>query len=229
MNLKSELKGVFRKRLIEVTGEIWYHGTPDVRELEKEGVFINRNTSIEHITDLRTYNELQDKLLKARENGDDDKYHKLLDMVPKLKDKYTMKKPIFLTNKHNIAKTYADSRRSIDYQNAKEDVLKVNVSGGKALQINAIGDKFRFISVPKVRRGFMDSGVSEEEFNEVLNKFNFHVNLNKGIKTDVVGAMAQYFNFDYVDVIGVLDSYEGGNEKSTVRMVFDPTKLKIVR
>jgi hypothetical protein len=57
--------------------------------------------------------------------------------------------------------------------------------------------------------------------------FNFYVKDNTGIKTDTIAAIADYLGFDCVDVMGVLDSYEGGTLKSTVRIVLSPEKLKI--
>jgi len=52
---------------------------------------------------------------------------------------------------------------------------------------------------------------------------------DKGIKTDVIAAIGDWLGFECIDVVGVLDSYHGGNIKSTVRMVLDPTNLKIKR
>ena len=44
----------------------------------------------------------------------------------------------------------------------------------------------------------------------------------------MVAAIGEWFGFDFIDVVGVLDSYEGGSTKSTVRMVFNPKDLKII-
>jgi hypothetical protein len=224
----DKIKYKLRSFLLEHSGEVWYHGTPDVREIEKEGGFTQRTNSVEYVTDPDKYNEVQDKLLQARTNGDDDLYHALIKMVPELKERYTINKPIFLTNKRNVANTYADPRRAFDYQNAVEKVLKVSVNTNKGVTVNASGDRFRFIGVEKVKRGFLNAGVDEETFDKVHRQFNF-VSLKKGIKTDVLGAMAQYLGFDYVDVIGVLDSYDGGSVKSTVRMVFNPQDLSVIK
>ena len=54
------------------TSNIWYHGTPDVRELEKEGGFSDRETSIQYIKNLNDYNTLQKNMEISFKNGDDD-------------------------------------------------------------------------------------------------------------------------------------------------------------
>jgi len=210
------------------SSNIWYHGTPDVRELEKEGGFTARSISIEYINDLDGYYEVQNRLKQSREAGDDKAYFKYLDMVPKFKAKFQMRKPIFLSNDSSVARTYADPRRANDYQNATEKLLKVKVTEGKTVTIVATGDRFRFINTDKVRRGFINSGVNEEDINTVIKQFAFYQNTDKGIKTDVVAVLGEWFGFDYVDVVGVLDSYEGGSIKSTVRMVFDPSHITII-
>ncbi len=224
------LKQNLRKILLENNhDEIWYHGTPDVRALEQAGGFDENIISVEYIKDLDSFNDIQNKLQLARENGNEDLYFKLLDQVPNYKSRYKMQKPVFLTNDYSVAKTYADPSRSMDYQNAKEKVLKVTLNpGGKALTINAYGDRFRFISLNKVKRGFLSSGISENEFTQLYNQFNYFRRSDEGIKTDNLASIAHFCGFDYVDVIGVLDSYDGGKIKSTVRMVFDPKNINIV-
>lgn len=209
--------------------EIWYHGTPDVRELEKEGGFTSKTISVQYITDLEQYNQLQEKLQTAFKSHNEDEYMKYLDMVPKLKDNFTFRKPIFLTNDKSVAKTYADPRRAFDYQNSVEKVLKVKVKGGKTVTIVARGDRFRFVNASKVKSGFISAGISEDDFDEVFSKFTFHQQGKDGIKTDMIAAIGEWFGFDIIDVIGVLDSYEGGSTQSTVRMVFDNTHITVLK
>jgi len=57
--------------------------------------------------------------------------------------------------------------------------------------------------------------------------FNFYVKENYGIQTDVIAAIGDWLGLDCIDVIGVIDSYQGGNTKSTVRIVLDVDKVKI--
>lgn len=224
-----EAKKIIRKFLKESKdSDVWYHGTPDVRDLEKEGGFTEKIMSVEYIDDINAFEKLQDELIKSRES-EDGRYFKLLDMVPKLKKQFKMRKPIFLTNDMSVARTYANPKRAFDYQGAVEKILKVKVKKGHGVEIVATGDRFRFIDTDKVRRGFLNAGVGSEEFEEVLNKFTFYLNNKKGIKTDMVAAIGEWFGFDYIDVIGVLDSYNGGSIKSTVRMVFNPGDIEIIK
>lgn len=209
--------------------DIWYHGTPDVRALEKIGGFSERTNTIRYVKDLEAFNEIQSKMKVAVESGNEDAYHKLLDLIGKVYDEFKMRKPIFLTNDYNVAKTYADSRRSFDYQNSVEKVLKVKVTTNKGVTINAVGDRFRFLNLDKVKKGFINAGVDRDELNKTISRFNFYVKNDEGIKTDVVAAIGEWFGFDYIDVVGVLDSYEGGSIKSTVRMVFNPNDIKIIK
>jgi hypothetical protein len=117
----------------------------------------------------------------------------------------------------------------MDYQNAEEKVLQVSVNTNKGVTIVATGDRFRFIDLGKVRLGFIRAGVSEQDFDDVFNKFNWHTRDKSKIKTDSIAIIGEYFGFDYIDVLGVLDSYNGGSTKSTVRMVFNPKDITIIK
>ena len=132
-----------------------------------------------------------------------------------------------MSDKHSIAKTYADPKRAFDYQNALEKVFEVAVDCDKIAKIVATGDRFRFISIDKVRQGFINSGVSLEEIDKLISMFNYYISDNKGIQTDVIAAIGNYLGFDCIDVIGVLDSYHGGTVRSTVRMVLNPSNVRI--
>lgn len=224
--MKNYIKGELRKNLVnENTSEIWYHGSPDVRQLEIDGGFTEKTKSVTYAPDPQAYFDIQKQLNDAR--GNEDLYWKLIDKVPAFKKEYIMKNPIFLSDKLVVARTYADANRSMDYQNAQEKVVTVEVIPGKTVKIVAIGDRFRFINTDKVRKGFMNAGVPQETFDKTLQMFNFMVKDDKGIKTDSVAAMGQYLGFDTIDVVGVLDSYNGGSVKSTVRMVFNPNNIKL--
>jgi hypothetical protein len=221
--------GQIFEEILSENNDTWYHGTPDVRELEIEGGFTDRTITADYISDMKTYQDIQGKLGAARDSGNDGEYHRLLDMIPKLKKTFTIRKPIFITDKYNVAKTYADASRAMDYQNAEERVLQVTNTSNKGVTIVATGDRFRFIDLGKVKRGFINGGVNEQEFDEVFNKFNYFISDKSKIKTDSIAIIAEYFGFDYVDVVGVLDSYQGGSTKSTVRMVFNPKDIIIVK
>lgn len=213
---------------INESSDIWYHGTPDVRGLRQEGGFTSRTTSLDYLKDIEGWQQLQQKMKEARANGDEKAYWKYLDMVKTTMDTFTMRSPIFFTNHYGVAKTYADPSRAFDYQNSEEQVIKAEILTNNGVTINATGDRFRFIDTDKVKRGFLNAGINEKDFDLVLSRFNYYLSNKEGIKTDMIAAIAEWFTFDYIDVIGVLDSYHGGSVKSTVRMVLDPTDIKII-
>lgn len=221
MNIIDIIKG-------NILIEGWYHGSPDAREIEKQGGFTSRSIQVDYIPDPNGLMSLEQKIQSAWESGDQELYLNLLDEVPSYKEKYKYIKPLFLTNKGEVAKTYADPKRAFDYQGAKESVYEVEVDCNRVVEIHATNDRFRFIGVDKVRKGFIDAGVSEDEIDSILLMFNYY-SRNKGIQTDTIAAIGNWLSFDCIDVIGVLDSYHGGSTQSTVRMVLDPSKVKIKR
>lgn len=208
-----------------MSNDIWYHGSPDAREVKQNG-FELRKGSVEYVTDIDKYKKVQAKLHDLHGT---DEYFKLLDVVPTLKKEFTYNKPIFFTNNPTVARTYADPHRAFDYQNAEEKLFKIAFNNvGKLLTINAHGDRFRFINPEKVKQAFIAAGIPENDIVKTIESFNYYVTDNKGIKTDTIAAIAQWYNFDTVDVVGVYDSYHGGTIKSTVRMTFDPKNVKIL-
>ena len=208
---------------------VWYHGTPDVRELQQDGGFTQRHIDIEYVEDIDKWNSLQEPLTQARESDNQQEYINLIQQRRDLRKTSSIRKPIFLTDIYSVAKTYADPQRAFDYQNSVEKVLKVSTKGNKGVTIIAPGSRFRFIDINKVKKGFMDAGVSEERFDSIAEQLNYALGVEKGIKTNNIAAIADWLGFDYVDVVGVLDSYHGGSTESTVRMVFDPNNIEIVK
>lgn len=208
--------------------ENWYHGTPDNRSIENNNGFSINMTSIEYVKDPELFEKINMEMSDAKKSGNDKLYFEILNIIPNYKDTFTYKKPLFLTDTYSVAKTYADPQRAFDYQNSIEKVYEVDVDCNKIVRINAYGDRFRFIDINKVKRGFIDAGISEDEIDKVIKMFNFYVSNTNGIKTDTIAAIGNWFGFDCIDVVGVLDSYHGGTIKSTVRMVLDPSKVKII-
>jgi ribosomal protein S18 acetylase RimI-like enzyme len=197
--------------------DIWYHGTPDVREIEKEGGFTQRYINIHYVEDVDEWNRRQQAMADARASGDEDGYFEILNKVGELRKNTKIRKP-----------TYADPHRSFDYQNAEEKVLKVKTKPGKGVTINAPGSRFRFIDIEPVRRGFINAGVDQDKLDSIIAQLNFAEGTTGGIRTDDIAAIGDWLGFDYIDVKGVLDSYQGGSIKSTVRMVFDPSHIEIL-
>ena len=219
MNIRKLLREALKE------SEVWYHGTPDVREFEKNNGFGDRFLTIDIVEDVESYYKAQDKLGELR-LSDEDGYFKLLDEVGNMRTQFRYPSPVFLSDKSGVASTYADAQRAFDYQGADPKLLKFSVGVGNKITINAHGDRFRFVDVDKVRGGFINSGVSGEEFDAELLKLNFILRDKTKIKTDMIAALGYRFGIDMIDVLGVLDSYNGGSVKSTVRMILNKTLLQ---
>lgn len=209
----------------KLNDKIWYHGTPDAREIFKNG-FKNREISVEICDDYKRYQELQDEMNRII-NIDKDKYFKLLDEVPSTKKRITYKEPIFLTNDKKVALTYADAHRSYDFQNAESHVFTCKTLPGKTLTIDGDFERFRGINIETVKLSLKKDGISIDKIEEVFNTYKFR-NTNNKLSTVELGVIAKNLGYEIVDVTNVYDSYNGGSIASTVRMVFDPNMIEII-
>lgn len=208
--------------------KIWYHGTPDMREISKTNSFSPRTDTTTYIPDPKRWNEIQNEMQDARSAGNEDLYFELLDQVSDLQKSITYKKPIYFTDNHNVASTYADPHRAFDYQESIAKLLKVEINDiGKILKVPAHGEKFRMINVDFVKAALRNNGISEDKINQYFSMFPTNIRNNK-MSAETIGIIAQLLGFDIVDVLGVLDSYHGGSIKSDVRMVFDPSRINII-
>lgn len=225
----SNIKHKVRVSLLEaIDKNVWYHGSPEVNKLEQVGGFTSGTLDVEYVKDMEQFNQFQEQLQHLHQT-DEKAYHQLLNKAQDFKAHYKCKKPVFLSNDLGVAKTYADARRAMDYQNAQEGVVKVEVDAGKTAVIYAPGDRFRFIDVSKVKDAFVKAGISPEEFDKVLSGFNYYLQDKTKVKTDMIACIGDWFGFDTIDVVGVLDSYHGGTVRSTVRMVFDASSIRIIK
>jgi len=209
-------------------GKTWYHGTPDVRDLNKSGGFVPKTDNTDYIPEYQKWNQVQAEMQQARAQGDEDRYFELLDLAGTLRKSYTYKKPIFFTDNSRVASTYADSSRAMNYQESDPKIVSTEIDDkGYILKIPARGQRFRMIDAEMVKQAFINHGIPEEEITHYYAMFPTWIRNNK-ISAETIGIIAQQLGFDLVDVIGVLDSYEGGSIESTVRMVFDPQRIKII-
>jgi len=206
---------------------VWYHGTPDVRDINNGG-FISKTDTTDYVPDPAKWNQVQSEMQAARQAGDEKQYFELLDVAGTLRKNLTYKKPIFFTDNYRVASTYADPQRAFDYQNSEPKLLKVEIdNSGNILKVPAQGQRFRMINADTVKSAFINAGIPEEEINKYFSMFPTYIRDNK-MSAETIGIIAQQLGFDIVDVLGVLDSYHGGTTKSTVRMVFDPQRIKLI-
>lgn len=209
---------------------IWYHGTPDSREIKKTNSFRTIYATRQIISDINKYNEIQNNLKKARKDGNEDLYFELLDTVSDTYGEIKFKKPIFFTDKSSVANTYTDPFRAFDYQNAEPSLLKVEINeNGKLLEVHAYGYSFRKIELKILKDALIKDGVQESEIDNYYNMFTQHIGgRGNKLSTEDSGIICQLLGYDIVDFIGVLDGYHGGKTQSTVRMLFDAERIKIL-
>lgn len=224
-----EIINIINEVISEVISEarIWYHGTPDVRGLKQTGSFTPKTNTTDYISDPPKWNEIQSQLQDARRAGNEDQYFQLLDQAGKLRKQMTYKKPMYFTDNRSVAQTYADPKRAFDYQNSEPALLQATINdSGNVLQVPAHGEKFRGIKADIVRKALVNAGIANEEIDKQFNMFPSDIRGGK-MTAETLGIIAQQLGFDIVDVLGVLDSYEGGSIQSNVRMVFDPSRVKV--
>jgi len=205
----------------------WYHGTPDVRDIRKSGSFSLRTDTTTYLTDPQKYDEIQTEMSKAKAAGNEKLYWELShELSPLVKD-LTYRKPIYFTGNLGVARTYTNPWRAFDYQNSEPSVLTAKINdSGKVLTISAFGESFRGIDTNIVKNALMKDGVQEPIIDYYFDIFRFWINDGR-MSSETLGIIAQLLGYDIVDVLGVKDSYRGGKTNSTVRMVFDPSRIEI--
>lgn len=206
--------------------EKWYHGTPDAREIKKMG-FTPRTNTVQYIENPKKWNEMQIQMDVARKKGDEDLYFNLLDKRGEMLKNLNYKKPIYFTKDSSVARTYADPWRALDYQSAEPSVFTVDIDdSGKKLTINAQGENFRGISTDIVKKALMADGVDETVVDQMFGMFMNWIRNGK-MSAETLAIIAQQLGYDIVDVTNVVDTYTGKGPRSTVRMIFDPQRIKI--
>lgn len=224
MKTPRKLKEIIEEIIKEYSlNEEWYHGTPDSREIEKNNRFPKRKETQTYISNPQEFLELQHNLNSVERESD--KYFKILDKVSGLKKQYTYNKPIFLTNNINVAGTYADPKRAFDYQGAVEKIYRVDVNCIKRVKIFTKGSDFNSIKTQDVKEGLIESGIDENKIINVIHSFNFY--RKNVINTATIAAIGSFLGVDCIELVNVLDSYQGGNVKSNVLMVLNPDNVKI--
>lgn len=202
-------------KLLEITSKIWYHGTPDKRELSNG--FIQKFINIPYITDIKKYKEYKYEL-KGKTSSDDG-YFDILDKILNLKKYKKIPKATFFTNELTVAKSYADEKRAWDYQNAEATIIKASLDLGKSLTIDAKGNKFSNIPMEEILKHFSQDLIMTY-LPELENKTR--------IKSDEILALAYASGYESVIFHRVIDTYSGSGKVSTVAAVFDPSRIKTI-
>lgn len=206
----------------------WYHGTPDVRDIKTAGGFSQRTATTQYISDPDKYLELQVGMNNAKKAGNEKLYWELLHQVSDVVKDLTYKKPIYFTGNRNVASTYANPWRAFDYANAEPSILTAKIDdSGKILTIPAHGETFRGINADIVKKALMQDGVNEHTVDNYYKTFQLWINSENKMSAETLAIIAQQLGYDIVDVLGVKDTYTGRGATSTVRMIFDPSRIKM--
>jgi hypothetical protein len=227
MNLRKVVNNLLTENQ---NSKFWYHGTPNAKKIEDAGGFGSHEHSIEIIKNPKEFKRLSDEIQDTRLTNPK-RYFELIKggEIDNTKSYVNIKKPIFLSDDYSVAKSYADPHREFNYQDSDPKTLRVSVdtNNSKILKVHAFGVRFRGLPTENVRTAFENAGVPSEKIDTIFEMFQLQMLYDK-TSTDALAAMAQLLDFDIIDVIGVLDSYHGGTVKSTVRIVFNPSLIKII-
>ena len=209
--------------LLEVKN-VFYHGTPDSREISKQAGFSKKTKTINYIEDIDRYKELQ-KQFKSKDYD----IGQVSKEIESLEKKHTFRSPIFLTDKISVARTYS-KKPAWDSQNSIPKVYKVKTSPSKILTLDIKGKRFEFLDVGLVASAFKSAGEDTNTFYNLLQKYEYYQLDNiEGVPTDSLVAIADELGFDCIDVLNAEDSYNVGNKLSTIRIILEPNDIKIIR
>lgn len=212
-------------QLVEATTDVWYHGTPEMQNLER---FEGRTLQVSYLTDPALWLSLQAKMQEVERGGPE--YFDLINASSKLVQYKKVRSPTFFTNNHQVAKSYALDARAFDYQRSVPGVVRARIGNGKRLVINARGQNFRGIEVESVKAGLAQAGIDPATIDQALAHFVHQIRGDgKKITTDSLAAIVDELGFDIIDVMGIQDNYMGGGPPATVRMVMDPSLIHIIR
>lgn len=210
--------------LLEVKN-VFYHGTPDSREISKQAGFTKKTKTINYIEDIDRYKELQRQL----KNADYTNRVQIGKEIRSLEKKHTFRSPIFLTDKISVARTYS-KKPAWDSQNSIPNVYKVKTTPSKILTLDIKGKRFDFLDVGLVASAFKSAGEDINTFYNLLQKYEYYQLDNiKGVRTNSLVAIADELGFDCIDVLNAEDSYNVGNKLSTIRIMLEPNDIKIIR
>jgi len=202
----------------------WYHGSPEVQKFS--GEFENRTLNIDYITDPEKWEKVQ-TMLTHFESGSDE-YMELLDAAATLRANKRVRSPVFLSSMHSVANTYADDHRAFDYQSAVPGVVPVEVADGNTLTINGAGQNFRGITIDAVRDGLRKAGIDDETIEREIAQYSHQIRGDGGkISTHSLAAIVDDLGFDIIDVTRIKDNYKGDGPLATVRMVMNPSLIKV--
>jgi len=205
-----------------------YHGSPDIRQVQASGGFEPRTTNAGYLTDPDRYAQIQAEMGAERAaNGTSARYFELLDEAGTLNQNLERPRPIYLTDKQSVARTYARDDRAFDYQGANPDVIPL-MTRGNLMVVDGGGERFANLSLDHIRQSLPEA--QRPQFDEMVKRYKADFTGNPGrISTNDLEDIAHGMGFDGFEVRNVRDTYNNHGPKSpvaSVRAVFDPANLR---
>lgn len=203
---------------------IWFHGTPDGRQLKKTGRFEERFETRRMINDFESLSaarlEAADPSLSTRESAE------RMRKLDAFYDFVRIPVPVFLSASRATALTYADDKRALDFQNAEPAVFRVLSEGAASVVIDAGGETFRGLRWGQIESGLRQAGLPADDVKRTLTQAMGR-DAEARIRVADLGAALWLHGVNLVDVRNVVDTHTGKGKPDVVRMVFDAGSLRL--
>lgn len=203
---------------------IWFHGTPDGRQIRTAGRFEERFETRRVVKDPEGLSaarlEAENPTLSARESAD------RMSKLDAFYDFVRIPVPVFLSASRATASTYADDRRALDFQNAEPAVFRVLSECEPAVMIDAGGETFRGLRWGQVEAGLRRAGLPADDVKRTLTQA-LGRDADARIRVADLGAALWLHGVNLVDVRNVVDTHTGKGQPDVVRMVFDAGSLRL--
>jgi hypothetical protein len=210
--------------LFESKEPVWYHGTPELQNFKDK--FENRTMVIRYITDYSVWSAAQQQL--TAHNVGDPEYKEAMQIVQNAIINKSIRSPVFLSNNRAVANTYADDKRAFDYQAAISGIIKVMVAPARTLRVDGKGQNFRGITKESVAVALSDN-MSQQQIADTFEHYQLHIRSNGDkISTMTLAAIADDLGYEIIDVVNIMDNYNGKGPTATVRMVLNTDLITVI-
>lgn len=228
----SEQARMARAREMGFDERDWYHGSPDARGVRSAGGFESRRNNTSYLSDQDRYEQIQREMTAERATHGDSaawptaRYMELLDEAGALHVERSSPRPVYMTNREGVARTYARADRAFDYQGSEPEVMSLRTRG-KMLIVDAHGARFANLELGIIRSGIPQDRLPE--FDALVRRYQRDFTGNGGrMTTNDLEAIAFEMGYDGFEVRNVRDTYnaDANAAPSTVRAVFDPRNIR---
>jgi hypothetical protein len=206
----------------------FYHGSPDARQVRATGGFEPRTTNAGYLSDPDRYAEIQAEMAAERAaNGTSARYFELLDEAGALNNNLERPRPIYLSDRENVARTYARDDRAFDYQGAEPETFPI-LTRGNLMVVDGGGERFANLSLDRIRMSL--PAERRPEFDAMVRRYKADFTGNPGrVSTNDLEDIAHGMGYDGFEVRNVRDTYNNHGPRSpvsAVRAIFEPKNLR---